>query len=93
MTISSFDDSNTSEIQITSLTFRNDPRQQRLESYPKQMLLDGREYTFVDSGIRYLVRKGQELVKLFDMSDGQQLFRLRLDGSNHWTLVGMKATA
>jgi hypothetical protein len=54
------------------------------------MVMDGREYTFVD-GIRYLVNKGQELIKLFDMSDGENQYRLRVDGANHWTLVGMKA--
>lgn len=81
------------EIQITSVYFRNKNGGQRFESYPKRMVLDGREYTFMESGIRYLVQKGQELVRLFDMSDGQTQYRLRLDGDNHWSLVNMKALA
>ena len=87
MIISNF---NETEIQITSVQFRNSPTKKRLESYPKRMVMDGREYTFVD-GIRYLVQKGQEFIKLFDMSDGENQYRLRVDGANHWTLVGMKA--
>lgn len=87
MTISTFDET---EIQITSVQFRSNPSKRRFESFPKRMVMDGREYTFVD-GMRYLVKKGQEFIKLFDMTDGERQYRLRLDGSNHWTLVGMKA--
>jgi hypothetical protein len=87
MTISNF---NETEIQITSVQFRNNPTKKRFESYPKRMVMDGREYTFVD-GMRYLVQKGHELIKLFDMSDGENQYRLRVDEANHWTLVGMKA--
>ena len=81
------------EVEITSVYFRDDKTKQRLESYPRGMVYEGREYTFAESGMRYLVRKGQELIRLFDVSDGQTLFRLRLDNEDHWTLVGMKATA
>lgn len=82
----------TQEIEITSLYFRNKPREHRLESYPKQMIYDGREYNFVESGMQYLVRKGQQLIKLFDVSDGDQLYRLRLE-DDQWTLVNIKAGA
>jgi hypothetical protein len=81
------------EIQITSVYFRNNPAKQRLESYPRRMVLEGREYAFVESGMRYLVHKGQQLIKLFDVSDGQTDYRLRLDDTNRWTLVSMKAHA
>lgn len=87
MEISTFD---TREIQITSVYFRNKPDGQRFESYPKRMVYQGREYTFLESGMRYLVHKGQQLIKLFDVSDGQTQYRLRLEGDNQWTLVGMK---
>lgn len=90
MTISYFD---TPEVEITSLYFRSNPTKQRLDSYPKRMVYGGREYTFIETGMRYLVDKGQELVKLFDVSDGSNQFRLRLDGADHWTLVDMKAAA
>ena len=80
----------TKEIEITSVYFRNSQNKERLESYPKRMLLDGREYTFMEGGLRYLVQKGQQLVKLFDVSDGQNQYRLRLDNNNHWTLIGIR---
>ena len=83
---------NTPEIQITSLGFRNNPSDKRLlESYPRRMVLEGREYTFIDFGMRYLVKKGQQFIKLFDVSDGSTQYRLRLEGENRWTLVNMKA--
>ena len=81
------------EIQITSVYFRNNGSDQRFESYPKRMVYEGREYTFMESGMRYLVQKGQELVRLFDMTDGQNEYRLRVDGNEHCSLVAMKAIA
>ena len=88
MIISSFEQN--PEIQITSFEFRNRPTQE-MESFPRRMVYEGREYTFTELGMRYLVKKGQQLVKLFDVSDGQDQFRLRLDGDNRWTLVNRKA--
>lgn len=88
MEISTF---NEQEIQITSVYFRNNPTKQRFESYPKRMVYGGREYTFLEDSLRYLVQKGQDLIRLFDVSDGENSYRLRLDSTNHWTLVGMKA--
>lgn len=79
------------EIEITSVYFRNNPNKQRFESFPKRMVYDGREYTFLEDSWRYLVHKGQDLIKLFDVSDGQTQYRLRLDPANHWTLVGIKS--
>ena len=84
---------NAGEIQITSVYFRANAKQKRLESYPKRMVYEGREYTFLESGMRYLVQKGQDLIKFFDVSDGETDYRLRLDNANHWTLVGTKVSA
>jgi hypothetical protein len=87
MTISNFDDT---EIQITGVYFRADPTQHRFESYPKRMMLEGREVSFKEGGLRYLIHKGQQLIRLFDVSDGQTNYRLRLDGDNRWTLVNSR---
>ncbi len=81
------------EVEITSVYFRNNPAEQRFESFPKRMVLEGREYNFLEDGLRYLVKRGQDLVKLFDVSDGQVQYRLKLDAANHWTLVGTKASS
>ncbi len=80
------------EVEITSVYFRGNQRKQRLESYPKKMIYDGKEYSFIEGGIRYLVNRGHSFIKLFDVSDGNSEYRLRLDEANHhWTLVGIKS--
>lgn len=87
MQISSF---NQPEVEITSVYFHNGVSQHGVEGYPRRMVYEGREYSFTDGGLRYLIRRGQELIKLFDVSDGQRQYRLRLDQANHWTLVNIK---
>jgi hypothetical protein len=81
---------NNPEIEITSVYFRNNPKKNRVESYPKRMVYEGREYSFLEDGLRFLIQTGKELIKLFDVSDGQTYYRLRVDGANHWTLVGIR---
>jgi hypothetical protein len=55
------------------------------------MEYEGREYTFVESGLRYLIRKGQQLIEVFDMTDGTSDYRLKCDTEAHtWTLVGVR---
>lgn len=75
------------EVAITAVYFRKD---QNLKSFPKRMEFDGREYMFIESGLRYLVAKGQSFVELFDMTDGEMTYRLKHDTSEAtWTLVNM----
>jgi hypothetical protein len=81
------------EVQITSVSFRNDPTNKRFESYPKRMIYRGREYTFTEPPMRYLIKKGQQLIKLLDVTDGNTQYRLRQEDANHWTLVNIKALA
>jgi hypothetical protein len=80
-------------IEITSLAFSRRPKTPQLESFPRRMVWDDREYTFVESGMHFLVKKGQELIRLFDVSDGQNQYRLKCDQQNHWTLVSMRSAA
>lgn len=76
------------EVNVTSVYFRPG---RHLKGFPKRMEYEGREYTFLESGLRYLVRKGQELIEIFDMTDGQQDYRLRFDAdAQAWTLIGIK---
>ncbi|HUS26725.1 MAG TPA: hypothetical protein VMY99_05255 [Nevskiaceae bacterium] len=72
--------------------FRFTTKKQQLQSVPKEIEFDGASVTFVDAGLHYLIQKGQQLIQLFDMSDGHNTYRLRQD-NNNWTLVGMKANA
>jgi hypothetical protein len=77
-------------VNINAFYFKN--RAAQLASFPKQMELDGQQYYFLDDGLRYLIRHGQRLVQLFDVSDGRRSFRLRNSGDD-WQLVSMKYIA
>lgn len=88
MTISRFDAVQSAPVEVTAFGFRKDQKQGRLESFPKRMVYDGREYTFLESGMHYLIQKGQDLIRLFDVSDGTSNFRLR-DADGKWTIVQM----
>lgn len=79
------------EVQVTSVYFRNRGPRQRLESYPRRMVYAGREYVFVAFGRHYLIQKGQQLIQLFDVSDGHNEYRLRLDETNRWMVVRARA--
>ncbi len=80
------------EVNIPELYFRSRPEEQGdLKTYPRRMEFEGREYTFMD-GLRYLVRKGQQLVQVFDMTDGSRDYRLKFDTAQRsWTLIDMTA--
>ena len=74
------------EVNVPELYFKNEGR---LAAFPRRVELDGREYTFMD-GLRYLVQKGQQLVQVFDMTDGDRDYRLQFDDvQRSWTLVDM----
>jgi hypothetical protein len=62
-----------------------------IKSYPRQIQFGNKQYTFQD-GLRHLVRRGQRIFELFDMTDGQTTFRLaRLN--DEWRLIATKTAA
>lgn len=74
------------EVEITAVYFRNDVE---LKSFPRRMEFDGETYTFLD-GIRCLIQKGQDFVQLFDMTDGDNNYRLKFDAKDAtWTLLNV----
>lgn len=79
------------EVNVTGLYFRSGkPDERHLKGYPKRMEYEGREYTFIESGLRYLMRKGQQLFEVFDVTDGTSAYRLKFDADAHiWTLIGV----
>ncbi len=77
------------EINVNAFYFKTNTSNMR--SYPKQIELDGSQVSFAD-GLVYLVRKGQQIIQLFDMTDGDNTYRLR-HSDDQWTLVGMRAGA
>lgn len=73
------------EISVTAMYFQNS---RELKSFPKRIEFEGREYTFIESGLRYLIQKGHQLIHIFDMTDGVANYRLRFDTDQKlWTLV------
>ena len=66
------------EVNINALYFR--ARGGSLKSFPKRMEYDGREYTFLESGLQMLLGKGHDLIKLFDMTDGKQTYAVAYRG-------------
>ncbi len=73
------------EVSVTALYFRNNGQ---MKSFPKRMEYNGREYTFLESGLRFLVQKGQQAAQIFDMTDGSINYRLQFsDHDQLWTLV------
>ena len=74
------------EVNVPEVYFRDDGR---IKTYPRRMEYEGREYTFMD-GLRSLIHKGQQLIEIFDMTDGARDYRLQFDDNRHsWTLVDM----
>lgn len=57
-----------------------------LKSFPAQITLENQQFTF-KSGLQMLVHRGEEVVRLFSMTDGLTNYRLRQQ-NNQWTLIG-----
>jgi hypothetical protein len=56
--------------------------------FPREIELGDTRYRFQD-GLQYLVRQGQHAFRLFEMSDGQQTYRLKFKDDT-WILVGTR---
>lgn len=70
-------------VSVTAVWFGKD-----FEQVPKRIEFEGRSYTFVDKGLRYCIKQGEQMTQLFDLSDGERQFRLRNDiGSSTWNLM------
>jgi predicted metal-dependent phosphoesterase TrpH len=69
------------EVQVNAFYFTG----RDMRSFPRQIEYHGQAVTFA-SGLRYLVRRGAEAIRVFDMSaDDGQTYRVRQDG-DRWTL-------
>jgi hypothetical protein len=80
------------EVNITAMYFHNG---RGFKSYPKRMEYNGNTYTFLESGLQYLIKRGQKMVQIFDMTDGDNnMYRLKFDeGEFNWTLVNITRNA
>ncbi len=76
------------EVTVSEVYFEDDGR---LKTYPRRMEFEGREYTF-RQGLRSLIQKGQQMIQIFDMTDGARDYRLQADAAcRQWTLIDMSA--
>lgn len=74
------------EVSVTAVYFGNGSS---FKSFPRQIECDGDTYTFSE-GLQLVVKKGQELFKIFDMTDGSAHYRLRNDtATRSWRLLSI----
>lgn len=73
------------EVVVDALYFRDNGT---LASYPKHMVVDDQDITFTESGLQYVVRRGKQMLQMFDMTDGQQKYQLELNPEEQrWKLI------
>lgn len=73
------------EVSVTSVYFRNNSE---LKSFPRRMEYEGRQYSFVESGLRFQINDSNRRMSLFDMTDGSVDYRLKFDANKlTWTLL------
>lgn len=76
------------DVNVVAYYFKNVG--QRLRCYPRRIEYDGTSITFNEMGLRHPTKKGQRMVHVFDMSDGQADYRLEFDAEHlTWTLVSI----
>lgn len=72
-----------SPVDVTAFAFGRGMR-----SYPRRIEFGGTTYSFIDAGLRTVIRKGESIAHIFTMTDGRHEYHLRSDGT-HWTLLSM----
>lgn len=73
------------KVTVTALGFKKN-----LAAYPRRIEFQGMSYSFIDAGLRCLVRQGERIAEVFTLTDGNSNFRLRHDGmDNTWTLLSI----
>lgn len=74
------------QVHITAVYFQNSPE---VTSLPRRMEWKGQTYTFRE-GLQKLIGKGRDVIRVFDMSDGDAHYRLMSDAAqSQWTLVNI----
>ena len=74
------------DVDVTSFYFTNG------KLFPRRVAFNNKDLVFIEDGLRCLVNKGQELVEIFNMSDGRDQYRLKFEpAAQHWTLLTKRA--
>lgn len=80
------------DVSIIAYYFKSGTR--RLRCFPKRMEWDGRAVTFTETGLRHPTKRGQRMIHIFDMTDGNADYRLEFDAEQlTWTLVSISDVA
>ena len=80
------------EVSIVAYYFKTGLR--RLKCFPKRMEYQGRIIEFSETGLRHPTKKGQRMIHVFDMTDGNADYRLEFDAAElTWTLVSIADTS
>ena len=72
-------------VEVNSFYFS---RGHSFKSFPERITLENQQFTF-KSGLQMLVHRGEEVVRLFNMTDGLTNYRLRQQ-DDQWTLIGFE---
>lgn len=71
------------EAEVNAFYFTN---KKGLKSYPRKITVQHQQFSFTELIMQYAVRQGQHLIRLFDMTDGKDTYRLRNE-DGRWILV------
>ena len=73
------------QVIVTALGFRKN-----LISYPRRIEYRGVTHSFIDAGLRCLIRHGGKIIEVITLSDGKAEYHLRrYDNSGGWTLLSI----
>lgn len=79
------------EVSIVAYYFKNTSR--RLRCFPKRMEYDGKRVDFTETGLVHPTKKGQRMIHVFDMTDGNSDYRLEFDAQDlSWKLIAITDT-
>lgn len=73
------------EVNVTSFYFRD---KKNLKSVPRKIEYNGQEYTFIDSGLELRIINNDQVLSLYNLTDGSFDYKLKHDRST-WTLVSI----
>jgi hypothetical protein len=80
------------EVNVVAYYFHS--KGMRLRCYPKVMEYNGRRVAFTETGLRHPTRKGMRSIHVFDMTDGNDNYRIEFDAHQLiWTLISITDTS
>lgn len=73
------------QVTVTAMGFRKN-----LAVYPRRIEFRGSTYSFIDAGLRCLVRHGGRIAEVITLSDGKSNYHLRSENRGlNWTLLSI----